>query len=283
MRIVASGAGGGFDMLDGAWKYKIERIIKPTNPQIRKPAPVPTSHMARGLYNGMIAPVLWRGIRGAIWYQGESDCGDPRYGRLLAAMIGDWQTRVNAGAFPFFLVQLAGAGKPSGGTKDSSWARGREQQLQTWQSVPNTGMAVAIDLTEHDCHPRHKRPIGERLARIALAKTYAKDGIVYSGPIYRSMRVEEGKVRLFFDHVGGGLVAKGGPLKWFAVAGANGHFVSAKAVIDDDSVVVSSPAVPKPTIVRYAWALQPVGCNLYNKAGLPASPFRTDSPRDSAK
>jgi sialate O-acetylesterase len=190
-------------------------------------------------------------------------------------MITNWRSDWGRGDFQFLFVQLANfmATKPEPG--DSAWAELREAQLMTL-ALPNTGMAVIIDIGEAgDIHPRNKQDVGKRLALWALAKTYGRD-IVYSGPIYKSMKVESGKVILSFDHVGGGLVARGGePLKGFSVAGADRKFVWADAKIEGSTVVVGSDKVPEPAAVRYAWADNPV-CNLYNKEGLPASPFRTD-------
>ncbi len=159
---------------------------------------------------------------------------------------------------------------------DSTWAELREAQLMTL-ALPNTGMAVIIDIGDaKNIHPKNKQDVGKRLALWALAKTYGKK-VVYSGPLYKSMEKKDSKIVLSFDHVGGGLVAKGGePLKGFAIAGADHKFVWADAKIEGDQIVVSSEKVADPVAVRYAWADNPV-CNLYNKAGLPASPFRTDT------
>ncbi len=158
---------------------------------------------------------------------------------------------------------------------ESAWAELREAQLLTLKTVPKTGMAVAIDIGEaNDIHPRNKQDVGKRLALAALAIAYGQK-IVYSGPIYRSMRIEGNKIRIFFDHVGSGLVAKGEKLTGFAIAGEDRKFVWANAKIEGNTVVVWSEQVPKPVAVRYGWADNP-DCNLYNKEGLPASPFRTD-------
>jgi len=233
-------------------------------------------HSPAGLYNAMIAPLVPYGIRGAIWYQGESNAGRAyQYRELFPAMIKCWRKDWGQGDFPFLFVQLANfmAVKPE--PAESEWAELREAQLMTL-ALPNTGMAVIIDIGEaDDIHPKNKQDVGKRLALWALAKTYAKT-LVYSGPLYKSMNVEGNKIVLRFDHVGGGLVAHGeGPLKGFAIAGADRKFVWADATIDGDKVVVSSEKVAEPVAVRYAWADNPV-CNLYNKEGLPASPFRTD-------
>jgi len=224
----------------------------------------------------MIAPLIPYGIRGVIWYQGESNASRAyQYRTLFPAMIRDWRRNWGQGEFPFLFVQLANFMQTSPQPSESAWAELREAQLMTL-SLPNTGMAVIIDIGEAaDIHPKNKQDVGKRLALWALAKTYGKD-IVYSGPLYKSMEIKGGKVVLHFDHVGTGLVAKGGePLKGFAIAGKDRKFVWADARIVGDTVVVSSPEVPEPVAVRYAWADNPV-CNLYNEQGLPASPFRTD-------
>jgi sialate O-acetylesterase len=227
------------------------------------------------LYNGMIANVLPYGIKGAIWYQGESNAGRAKeYQTLFPAMIKNWREDWGQGEFPFGFVQLANFMARKEQPTDSSWAELREAQTMTL-SLPKTGMAVIIDIGEaKDIHPKNKQDVGKRLALWAQSQVYGKD-IVYSGPIYASMKVEDSKVRVSFKHVGTGLEAKGGKLSGFAVAGEDRTFVWADAVIDGQTVLVSSDKVAKPVAVRYAWADNP-DCNLYNKEGLPASPFRSD-------
>jgi len=191
-------------------------------------------------------------------------------------MITDWRQSWGVKSFPFLFVQLANfmAEKPEPG--DSAWAELREAQLMTL-SLKDTGMATIIDIGDAaDIHPKNKQDVGKRLALWAMAKTYGKKNVVYSGPLYESMKVRDGKIVLRFDCVGDGLVAKGGKLTGFAVAGEDRKFVWADAVIEGKTVVVGSNKVPEPKAVRYAWADNPV-CNLYNKADLPASPFRTDT------
>jgi sialate O-acetylesterase len=231
-----------------------------------------------GLYNAMIAPLIPYTIRGAIWYQGESNAGRAyQYRDLFPTMIKSWWNAWGQEeGFPFLFVQLANYMAVKEEPGDSSWAELREAQLMTLE-LPNTGMAVITDIGDaEDIHPKNKQDVGKRLALWALANTYSKD-VVYSGPIYKSMEKRGNKVLLSFNHVGGGLVAKGGePLKGFAIAGADHKFFWADAKIEGDRVVVSSEKVVEPVAVRYAWADNPV-CNLYNKAGLPASPFRTDT------
>ena len=231
------------------------------------------------LYNGMIAPLLPFAIKGAIWYQGEANADRAKqYRRLLPAMIGDWRNRFGVGDFPFYIVQLAAFQATNSEPRDNNWAELREAQMLTAKMVPNCGLALAIDIGDAgDIHPKNKQEVGRRLALAALAQTYGKK-IEASGPWYRSLKVDGNKIRLKFDHVDGGLVAKGGKLAGFAIAGEDHKFVWADAVIDDKTVVVSSPEVAKPVAVRYAWDSNPV-CNLYNQAGLPAVPFRTDAGR----
>jgi sialate O-acetylesterase len=228
----------------------------------------------------MIAPLLSYNISGSIWYQGESNAGRAhQYRKLFPTMVKNWRQDWGQGNFPFLFVQLANFMPVKDEPTDSAWAELREAQLMTL-ALPNTGMAVIIDIGEaNDIHPKNKQDVGKRLALWALAKSYGKE-LVYSGPIYKSMKVEqkEGKsqIRLTFDHVGGGLIARGGEaLKGFAIAGEDRKFVWADAKIDGVTIVIGSDKVSKPIAVRYAWADNPV-CNLYNKEGLPASGFRTD-------
>jgi len=228
------------------------------------------------LYNGMIAPVIPFGMKGVIWYQGESNAQRAyQYRTLLPTMIQDWRARWGEGPFPFLIVQLANfrASNPAPGEND--WAELREAQLMTAESLPKTGLAVTIDIgAANTIHPKDKQDVGMRLALAAENIAY-HEKVDDSGPIYRSMKREGNRIRLSFRDVDGGLVAHGDKLQGFAIAGPDRHFVWADAVIDGDTIVVSSPQVPDPAAVRYAWAINPV-CNLYNKAGLPASPFRTD-------
>jgi sialate O-acetylesterase len=227
-------------------------------------------------YNAMIAPVVPYAIKGAIWYQGESNANRAyQYRSLFPALIKDWRRVWGQGDFPFLFVQLANFRKAMDEPKQSNWAELREAQLMTL-ALPKTAMAVAIDIGEtDDIHPGNKQEVGRRLALGALNVAYDKE-LVHSGPLYDSMVIEKGRIRLRFKHTGSGLVSKGGePLEGFAVAGKDKKFVWAESRIDEGEVEVSSRDVPNPVAVRYAWADNPV-CNLYNKEGLPASPFRTD-------
>ena len=262
------------------WKEAVAKAKAEGKQAPRQPRgpeePAKSPHNPTSLYNAMIAPIIPYGIAGSIWYQGESNAGRAfEYRKLFPAMITDWRKHWGQGDFPFFFVQLANFMGRKEQPADSAWAELREAQTMTL-SLPKTGMAVIIDIGEAaDIHPKNKQDVGGRLALAALATVYGKD-VVYSGPMYESMKVEGDKVRLKFKHVGGGLVAKGADkLTGFAIAGEDKKFVWADAKIDGDAVVVSSKDVAKPVAVRYAWADNPE-CNLYNKAGLPASPFRTD-------
>jgi sialate O-acetylesterase len=225
-----------------------------------------------GLYNAMIAPLIPFAIRGAIWYQGESNAGRAyQYRKLFPAMIRDWRSAWGEGDFPFLFVQLASYIQEY--SPQTSWAELREAQSMTL-SLPNTGMAVAADIgNPYDIHPKNKQEVGRRLALAAEAIAYGKK-LVYSGPMYESMKVEGNKVRLRFKHAGSGLKAQG-RLVGFEIAGEDRKFHSAEAKIEGEAVVVQSREVSHPVAVRYAWADYPT-CSLYNKEGLPASPFRTD-------
>lgn len=229
------------------------------------------------LYNGMIAPLLPMTHAGAIWYQGEANAGKAwQYRTLLPTMIGDWRARFGQGDLPFLIVSLANYMDRNDKPGESNWAELRDAQAYTAKSIAKGGLALAIDIGEaKDIHPKNKQEVGRRLALAAEAIAYGKD-IEWSGPWYKGMQVDGASIRLSFDHLGGGLVASDNqPLTGFAIAGEDKQWVWAEAKIDGDSVVVSAPTVAKPAAVRYAWAHNPA-CNLANKAGLPAVPFRTD-------
>lgn len=227
------------------------------------------SWMPGGLYNAMIAPLTAFPIGGVVWYQGESNAtaaGAPLYAGMFSAMIRDWRKAWGVGDFPFLFVQLANFTAPNG-----RWPELREAQRETL-AVARTGMAVTIDIGDaRDIHPRNKQDVGKRLALAARSIAYGEN-IEYSGPLLRTAVREDRSIRLWFDHAAG-LQAKSGELKGFQIAGADRKFEPAAAVIEGTTVVVSSPAVPHPLYVRYAWADNPEG-NLYNGEGLPASPFR---------
>jgi sialate O-acetylesterase len=226
-----------------------------------------------GMYNGMIAPVKPLAIRGVIWYQGEANVGSGlKYYDKMKALIGGWR-KVWGYDFPFYFVQLAPFAGYGPGSLPPLW----EAQVASLK-IPGTGMAVTTDIVHNigDIHPRNKFDVGNRLALWALAKEYGKKDLVYSGPLYKAMKVEDSKVRLTFAHVGGGLKSRNSkPLSEFEIAGADGKFVPAEATIDGDTVVVEAKEVSSPTQVRFGWR-NVANPNLVNKEGLPASPFRTN-------
>ena len=285
IRVINSAGRGGFvydkpyeietenDTVDlkGEWKFKVGDIMPSLASQtfIRwKPL---------GLYNAMIAPLLNYKIKGVIWYQGESNADRPGdYFNLFSAMINDWRYKWNEGNFPFLFVQLPNFMEAKSEPSESNWALLREAQLKAL-SLPNTGMAVTIDIGEwNDIHPVDKKDVGNRLA-LAAEKIAYGDDVVYSGPTYKSMKIEGNKIILSFTNIGSDLIAKsGGDLKYFEIAGTDKHFVWARAKINGDKVIVWNNKIPNPIAVRYAWADNPDNANLYNSAGLPASPFRTD-------
>ena len=252
------------------------------------PAPEGGTGTPTGLYNGMIAPIIPYPMKGVIWYQGESNAGNNyEYRTLFAALINDWRQHWDEGAMPFIFAQITSSA-------GHYWAVLRESQLQTL-ALPNTGMIVTTDIGDpFNVHPKDKLDVGLRFALAARHLAYGEN-IVYSGPIYQSMKVEGGTIRLSFTQTGGGLVIAGPPynrpyaapiptdhLVGFKIAGADRNFFPAQAVISNGTVVVSSPQVPQPASVRYAWE-NIVTANLYNKEGLPASPFRTDDWDDVIK
>lgn len=243
------------------------------------------------LHNGMIVPIIPYAIRGALWYQGESNAGKPsRYLEKMQTLAEGWRTAWSRPEMPFYLVQLAGhqRSKPDNPAMGDGWARLREEQAKAL-ALPGFGVAAAIDIGETDnIHPANKQDVGKRLALWALAKTYGRGGPV-SGPVFRSSRVEDGKVVVEFDHADSGLIfgRKTGPAtvepvtdsgpKWISIAGADKVFHWAEAVIDGSRLLVRSDKVPEPVAVRYAFTQHPEGVLLYNKDNLPALPFRTDT------
>ena len=276
MKLSLAAGGGKAASLAGPWRYRIAATMaKLGSPPLRR---LGSPNIVTVLYNGMLAPLVPYGIRGAIWYQGESNTGRPmQYRRLLPAMIEDWRSRFGVGKFPFLVVQLANFLAVQTTPVQSGWAELREAQLLTERNDPKVGMAIITDIGDaRDIHPKNKQGVGRRLALAALAIAHDRK-LVYCGPVFRGMKAEGAKARLTFDHVGGGLVARGGKLKGFAISGADGKFVWADAAIDGAAIVVSSAQVSKPIAVRYNWANNPIG-NLFNKEGLPAGPFRSDVP-----
>ena len=260
------------------WKVAAEAAKAQGKPEPRKPAPPRDPRTGSGrpsvLFNAMIQPLLPYAIRGVIWYQGESDSGRAAlYRSLFPAMISNWRQVWQQGEFPFLFVQIA----PHGGMNPEI----REVQFLTWKTTPNTAMAVITDAGDaKDIHPTRKRPVGERLALSARGLVYGEK-LEYSGPAFESMVVDGEHAVLTFSHRGGGLVAKDGELRGFTVAGEDNKFVSAKAEIKGETIVVSSELVPKPVAVRYGWENVP-DVNLFNQEGLPASPFRSDVPAGGA-
>jgi len=279
-RMKVGPADGSFEpiRLDGAWLMKIEHDLGLT---VTGPSLVPfgpgNPQSPYILNDSMIQPLLPYAIRGAAWYQGESNEADGlSYGPMLRSLMRDWRRAWGQGDFPFLTVQLANFRPPLSFDAAAKWPLTREAQMSSL-GEPNTGMAVTIDIGEEaDIHPKNKLDVGTRLAQWALARTYGK-AMPPSGPLYRDFFVEGDRIRLRFDHVGGGLVARGGALRTFVIAGLDRKFVPAEAAIEGDTVVVQSRDVRGPAAVRYAWADNPQGCNLYNREDLPASPFRTDS------
>lgn len=259
--------------LAGDWQYQIGAANKDFP---SRPAAIDGPNRPTVLYNAMINPFTQFAVRGFIWYQGESNAGRAyQYRELFPAMIKDWRKSWGGEAKPFYFVQLANFMKTDSDPVESEWAELREAQLKTL-SLPNTGMAVTIDIgNANDIHPKNKQDVGRRLAYIALNKTY-KVNVPYTGPVFQSLKIEGNKVRLTFSGTEGGLKSKGNePLTGFAVAGEDKKYHWAKAVIQNNQIIVSSDQIANPIAVRYAWANNPV-CNLVNGAGLPATPFRTD-------
>jgi sialate O-acetylesterase len=237
-------------------------------------APMPVS----ALYEGMMSPILPYAFRGAVWYQGESNALKAhQYQKLLPALIENWRKASGYSDLAFLIVQLPNHGAIPEQPAESAWAELREAQLMTFQELPHTGLAVTIDVGDpNNVHPHRKLEVGQRLALWALGTVYQRP-IVYSGPIYESMHINGREIAVHFTHVGAGVQAHGGgALQGFAVAGSDRKFHWADARIEGDTVVVSSPAIANPVAVRYAWADSP-SCNLFNKDGLPASPFRSDN------
>jgi sialate O-acetylesterase len=228
-------------------------------------------HSPTLLYNGMINPLIPYAFRGVIWYQGESNKDHPEiYTRLFGTMIKDWRAQWDQGAFPFLYVQVAPYYQMP--------PEIREAQADTLATTENTAMVVTTDCGDaKDIHPARKEPVGARLALAARAKAYGQ-GVEYSGPVFESARFGGGVATVSFSHVGMGLSSGGDPLKGFTLAGKDGVFRPADAVIRGREVIVSSPEVSEPVAVRYGWENVP-DCNLSNLAGLPASPFRSDRPQ----
>jgi sialate O-acetylesterase len=294
VRVVDTGGGGGIYgdaaglavtskesgaalSIAGPWRYAVGGDLSNLPPKPQTPPGANNPHTPSVLYNAMINPLIPYRIKGAIWYQGESNAGRAhQYRTLFSSMIQDWRKQWDQGDFPFFFVQLANFQAVKAQPAEDSWAELREAQNLALK-LPNTGVAVAIDIGEaDDIHPRNKQDVGKRLALAARHVAYGQE-LVYSGPRYQSMQTEGNTIRVRFNHTGSGLLSSdGAELQGFAIAAEPGKFHWAQARIDGDSVVVSSEDVANPVAVRYAWATNPE-CNLTNREGLPASPFRTDT------
>lgn len=259
----------------GPWKGKVSVDAKP-------PFPLPTAYqnwpvIPSVLYEGMIAPLTPLAITGALWYQGEANSERAyEYRKVMPALIADWRRAFHQENLPFYIVSLPAFKPRSEVPVEDSWAETREAQASTVASVPNTCLAVTIDTGEAgNIHPKDKAPVGDRLARCALAKQYGKT-IVYQGPTVDKVEKQSGAIRLHFIHAEGGLVAKGGQLGQFQIAGDDQKWMWADAHISGDYIIVSTSLIQNPVAVRYAWQANPVA-TLFNGAGLPAAPFRTDT------
>lgn len=289
VRVTNNGGKGGFvpdkpyyllannDTVDlkGYWDYKVGEVYGRNR---GFGGGISAQNQPSALFNAMVAPLTDFPVKGFVWYQGESNAGNPgEYRTLMSALIADWRKQWKQPNAPFLYVQLPNFMEANYSPSESNWALMREAQLKTL-TIPNTGMAVAIDLGEwNDIHPSNKKPIGERLALAAQHIAYGDNNVVYSGPLVDSYKVEGNKIIISFKHVGGGLISiDDEPLSQFAIAGKDKKFVWAQAEIQGNTVVVWSDEIAEPAYVRYAWADNPAGANLYNKEGLPASPFRTD-------
>ncbi|OQP63720.1 9-O-acetylesterase [Niastella vici] len=290
VRITNNGGKGGFvpdkpycittgnDTIDlkGTWWYKVGEVAVPA--QMNRFSGFSAQNSPSALYNAMLAPETKYTIKGILWYQGESNTGNPaEYGKLIPALIKDWRSKWGEGELPFLYVQLPNFSDVQYLPAESQWAATREAQLHALK-VRNTGMAVTIDLGEwNDIHPDHKKEVGDRLALLAQKIAYGETMLVASGPLFESAKVTGDTIVVSFTNTGGGLITNDGEAPGeFAIAGADKKFVWAKATIEGNKVKVWNEAIASPLYVRYAWADNPDNPNLYNKEGLPASPFRTD-------
>jgi sialate O-acetylesterase len=247
-----------------------------TAPPVNPAVPDQQSIAPAGMFNGHIAAMVPMTLAGMAWYQGESNSGKAyRYRTLLPAMIADWRARFGQGDVPFLIVSLANFQPRRPTPRESAWAEMRESQALAARSVPKAGLVITIDIGDaKDIHPMNKQEVGRRLALAAESIAYGQT-VDFSGPWYRAMQVDGAAIRLRFDHAEGLKTVDGAAPVGFAIAGEDRAFVWAETRIDGDTVFVSSPQVPKPVAVRYAWQDNPA-CNLTNRSGLPAVPFRTD-------
>jgi sialate O-acetylesterase len=265
--------------LRGEWIYQVGQVLKYPGAETHEADDYNPQTSLTGLFNTMVQPATRYAIKGFLWYQGEANTGNPKdYAKYLPVLIRDWREKWNEGDIPFLFAQLPGYMEVEYSPSESNWAQLRQSQLEAL-TVPNTGMAVTIDAGEwNDIHPLNKKDVGERLALWAEHLCYGSKDPDYSGPVYRSYAIDGNKVILNFSQVGTGLAIKGGgDLYYFSVAGADKKYVWARAKIVGDQILVWSEKIPNPVYVRYAWANNPEGANLYNKKGLPASPFETEN------
>jgi sialate O-acetylesterase len=263
--------------LHGDWLYR-PGGHGPYKPGWPPRAPEQNAGELTVLYNSMIAPLTKYALKGVVFYQGEANVDRAEdYLPLFTALIRDWRTQWKKD-IPFVFAQLSTVLPPPAQPEESKWAVLREAQSKTLAALPSTAMAVTIDIGSKDVHPRNKQDVGKRLAIAARKAAYGED-LEHSGPVYQSMQMEGSRIRLTFTHTGSGLMVKDkyGYLKAFAVAGTDKKFYWAQAALDGNTVVVWSDAVAEPAAVRYGWAANPEDVNLYNKEGLPAAPFRTDT------
>jgi sialate O-acetylesterase len=258
--------------LAGTWRYKISARAGNMEPSTT------LHYLPSALYNAKLAPVFGTAIKGALWYQGESNVGRAEeYKGLMTDLIADWRAQFKQGDFPFVMVQLANFLPAKREPSESEWAALREAQRQTLR-VNNTALAVAIDIGEwNDIHPLNKQDVGERLALGALKLAYGKKNLLTSGPVVKSVSAKGASLLVKFTEVGKGLAVRGDVLQEIAIAGADKKFVWAKALVKKDQLVLTAEGVSAPRWVRYAWADNPAGANLYNSAGLPASPFEAQA------
>jgi sialate O-acetylesterase len=258
--------------LKGEWQYKVGDVFTPQQNEV---SAISFQNQPSALYNAMIAPLINYAIKGFLWYQGEANSGRAaEYEKLFPALIMDWRKKWALGDLPFLYVQLPNFMEVNYLPSESQWASLRDAQLKTL-SVPNTGMAVAIDLGEwNDIHPDRKKEVGDRLALLAEKMVYGNKSVIASGPLYQSIKRDGSKLVINFSNTGSGLLSKDSDeLKWFAIAGPDQKYVWANAKIEGDHVIASNESIPDPVYVRYAWADNPVDVNFYNREGLPASPF----------
>jgi sialate O-acetylesterase len=291
VRVVDNGGGGGIygDSTDvkliinnrtialhGKWKYQVESILKNT---------VPNS-LPSLCYNAMIAPLIPYAVKGVLWYQGESNAGRSiQYRKAFPLLINDWRKKFANKNMPFYFVQLASFTTDGNSNEGCGWAELREAQTLTL-SLPNTGMVVTTDLVNDakDIHPTNKQDVGKRLAAIALNNLYNKK-IICSGPTYKSMQIKGNQIILLFNNIGSGLstIGKNGTIKGFEIAGVDSIFHFAQAIIKGNTIILSSEKVSKPIAANFGWMGDATECNLFNKEGFPAVPFRTVEWKNATK